>query len=829
MPSSLPSMCLTLVSLGSRSGKVLFTIATRSCSTAALVGERGSHRLVVSDAPKGHEYDIQKKLVRSLRRGSDESLLSARGFCRNLTELLVERPANIRLVRELLFELGHNRKFTEANRDAVDGLCGVLRRRINDDTLSRVQGRALGEVALSIGKLELPWVDEMTLITRHCTGRIGLQSMSASAVANVAYGAAKCGIADDTFVEVLASDWLRRLHSRTDEAVVEPASHTMVLRSLAYMFDGQQCVVDLLREFPRRVDISSFSDHQKSQIVWAERRVLREAGKSGDATHVETADLGLVDLATIMTAYARRREAPPEHLKTRILRLVSCQEHELDPRTLANLSRAIGSLLGSQCGHGLDQLLEAVNIAMVECTGPLALSDVGSILWASLASPSPKLTRLASILLTNVDEGSLAAARPQVQAPILSGIVGLGLSQDFPTLVKSIANVNGLRTDWTDDDVKGVSQLVGPISKLLGTQNQVIAIADWVGSVKAELLTLSVAGRIFRGIANATNPRQILTEFPETALRFADAVVGRCKQLEGAAGADLADLTSIMWGLATVRLSHYELQERCCLLAASVLRQQSTEKVRNHLAVFLWALTANSHRTEAAHEVLRGASTKLSTQDLPVLAWAMAVLDHFDERLLRDVLSRCASASLQSAALIRVHRAIEWAAVQYGFQLLSPDEHALAARAAAEARSNSLPTSSSFQDEILRELEPLVSEVYPHWDVVSEYDLSASLPGIVCDIALVDRTSRQPTLLIEADGAAHFVHCVDSDGSRHVGYDGKTELLRRIVKLHGYRLLSIDTNSWKSTLRPDREELLKGCINSTLANGGNTFLDSVSA
>ncbi|KAF4688323.1 hypothetical protein FOZ63_017631, partial [Perkinsus olseni] len=132
-------------------------------------------------------------------------------------------------------------------------------------------------------------------------------------------------------------------------------------------------------------------------------------------------------------------------------------------------------------------------------------------------------------------------------------------------------------------------------------------------------------------------------------------------------------------------------------------------------------------------------------------------------------------------------------------------------------------------DEVLRELVPLVSDLYPRWEVVSEYDLSSDVPGVVCDLALVDKTTRQPELLIEADGAAHFVHCVESDGSRRLGQDGKTELLRRIVRLRGYQLLSIDTNSWKSTPRPNRRELLRTEITATLKGEEATFLKPVSA
>ncbi|KAF4692473.1 hypothetical protein FOZ63_001986, partial [Perkinsus olseni] len=342
-----------------------------------------------------------------------------------------------------------------------------------------------------------------------------------------------------------------------------------------------------------------------------------------------------------------------------------------------------------------------------------------------------------------------------------------------------------------------------------------------------------VAGSILRGIANATSPRQVLSEFPEAALRFADSVASRWGQV-GASDVDLADLASIMWALATLRLSHYQLQESCCSLTARVLRQRSTTSDYSHLPVFLWAVASNSHRTEAARGILREVMcerelSELPDHDLPVLVWSMAVLNLFDETFLRDVLARCATVSLQSAALIRVHRAVEWATAQHNFRLRGQTEVELAARAAAEATSSALPVSSSFQDEVLRELVPLVSDHYPRWEVVSEYDLSSDVPGVVCDLALVDKTTRQPELLIEADGAAHFVHCVESDGSRRLGQDGKTELLRRIVRLRGYQLLSIDTNSWKSTLRPNRRELLRREINAALKGEEAVFLKPVSA
>ncbi|KAF4683414.1 hypothetical protein FOZ62_019671, partial [Perkinsus olseni] len=186
---------------------------------------------------------------------------------------------------------------------------------------------------------------------------------------------------------------------------------------------------------------------------------------------------------------------------------------------------------------------------------------------------------------------------------------------------------------------------------------QVVAIADWVGA-RAEHLTPQVAGNILRGIANATSPRQVLSEFPEAALRFADAVASRWGQVE-ASDVDLADLASITWALATLRLSHYELQEKCCSPAARVLGQRSTTSDFTHLPVFLWALASNSHRTEAARGVLRQVMgervmAELPDNDLPVLVWSMAVLNLFDETFLRDVLARCSSVSLQSAALIRL-------------------------------------------------------------------------------------------------------------------------------------------------------------------------------
>ncbi|KAF4660705.1 hypothetical protein FOZ61_003835 [Perkinsus olseni] len=808
--------------------------AMRPLSTA-VARQPGSRPSVAADLPRGYEYTIQKKLVKSLRRGGDESLLSARGFCRNLTEILPERPPNIRLVRELLGELAHSPEFVKANRDAVDGLCAVLRGRIDEDSLSRIQGRALGEIAQSIGRLELPWAAEMTLIARHCQDRLGLESMPAAAVANVAYGVAKCGGTDAGFVAALASDWLRRIRNAGEP--IQPASHIVVMRSLGYMFDGQPCVVGLLQEFTRRVYMSAFNDHQKSQIVGAQTRILRGPNTpqpGADIGHVDATEVGLVDLATLVTAHAKRQKALPEDVITRIISLLEDQEQDFDPQLLANLSRAVGSLLGchSTASRGLDHLLESLNNTVVKCPEPLPLPVLGSVLWASLAGPSPKVKRLASVLLTKVDRDALSTARPQVQAPILSGIVGLGLSQDFPRLVSCIAEVRGLKAEWTDADVRGVSKLVGPLSRVPGTQARVVAIADWVGS-RAEHLTPQVAGSILRGIANATSPRQVLSEFPEAALRFADAVASRWGQV-GASDVDLADLASIVWALATLRLSHYELQEKCCSLAARVLRQRSTTSDYSHLPVFLWAVASNSHRTEAARGVLRQVMgervmAELPDNDLPVLVWSMAVLNLFDETFLRDVLARCATVSLQSAALIRLYRAVEWATAQHNFRLRGQTEVDLAARAAAEATSSALPVSSSFQDEVLRELVPLVSDLYPRWEVVSEYDLSSDVPGVVCDLALVDKTTRQPKLLIEADGAAHFVHCVESDGSRRLGQDGKTELLRRIVRLRGYQLLSIDTNSWKSTLRPNRRELLRREITATLKGEEAVFLKPVSA
>ncbi|KAF4706644.1 hypothetical protein FOZ63_003816, partial [Perkinsus olseni] len=412
--SSPSSMLLSLVPSASSSRNALLS-AMRLLSTA--VARQPNYRpSMAADLPRGYEYTIQKKLVKSLRRGGDESLLSARGFCRHLTEILPERPPNIRLVRELLGELAHSPEFVKANRDAVDGLCAVLRGRIDEDSLSRIQGRALGEIAQSIGRLELPWTAEVTLIARHCQDRLGLESMPAAAVANVAYGVAKCGGADAGFVEALASDWLRRI--RTASEPIQPVSHTVAMRSLSYMFDGQPCVVGLLQEFTRRVDISAFNDHQKSQIVGAQTRILRgpntpQAG--ADIGHADATKLGLVDLATLVTAHARRQKALPEAVITRIISLLEDQDQDFDRQLLANLSRAVGSLLGSHstASRGLDHLLEVLNNTVVKCPQPLPLPVLGSILWASLASPSPKVKRLASVLLTRVDRDALSTARPQ--------------------------------------------------------------------------------------------------------------------------------------------------------------------------------------------------------------------------------------------------------------------------------------------------------------------------------------------------------------------------------------------------------------------------------
>ncbi|KAF4677425.1 hypothetical protein FOL47_001637 [Perkinsus chesapeaki] len=813
-----------VASLSSKPVTVLASAPSRLLSTTAVAGSRRSPMSFV----EGYEYTVQKELVKALKRGTDESLTSARGFCMTLTDVLTLRPANMKLARELLLLLSESKHFVEGHRDVVDLLADTLRPRLTEETISRVQGRALGQMAASIGKLNLPWSEEVTLIARHCTERIGLEMMSATAVVSLASGMSKCDGKLEGFAEALALDWSRRLNG--DDGSLKPALHVLFFRSLAHLSAGQPSTVALMHEFNRVADISAFTPHQKAQLFGAQKQILGDGNaRSGEVDHEDPAKLSLPELMKLFATCARRKEIPRKTIVVGLVEILQNPGPPIEPHLLANLCRSVGSLLSNRTTNSKDlhQLLELLNSTLVHSPSPLQLTDLGSILWASLSSPSPKVKRLASVLLSKVDADSLALAQPQVQAPVLSGIVGLGLAQDFADLVGRIAELRGM-SSWSSDDVRGVSQLVGPLSRIPGMRPQVLAMAAWLGN-KPECLTGYVAGRALRAIANCNSARQILTEFPEAAHRFCDILGSHWDQLDASPNLILADVASIMWALATLRLSDYDLQEKCCQSAVRLLRQASKTQLLQ-APVLLWALASNAHRTQGSRALLlevtqTNAASQLPVRELPVIAWAAAVFNVYNEAFLRDILERCSSGTLDSAALFRLHRVLQWATVQRDFQLHGLKD--LAARAASEAMSSAIPSSSSFQDELIKELEPLVTEVWPQWEVVSEYNLSPHAAGVVCDIALLDKVSRSPLVLLEADGAPHFVHCVSSDGTRRLAYDGKTELLRRILTALGYNIVSIDTNSWKSTARSKRQNMLKERIYAALK--GKVFQDSVSA
>ncbi|EEQ97642.1 hypothetical protein Pmar_PMAR007492 [Perkinsus marinus ATCC 50983] len=662
----------------------------------------------------------------------------------------------------------------------------------------------LRHVAWTINRLSIPWLTEIESAVKTIVDRVGLVSVGSDELATFVWAVSRIGACNSHFAGLVAVDW----KGRVGRSGMSPEAHAVVLTSLGASARDHPDVVRLFSTCSSELPFESFNPTELASVLWA-------------FGHVPTASLD------------------PSMWKVYISKFGDTSTIQQCPlKSIGNAFWAAGTIAQyNKCeSHPPLSFIRHLGELLVRSElGPFTGAVTSSVAWAvTLANDDgPWVQQVFRSLLQNdhglIEKGVVEEWKPLELATVLSSLADAKLLDSFEDFTKlTIEVVIDTITTWrpTAQNVLAVSQ----ISNALWSSGQeaVLPIVEWAVT-NGDALTPQSESRILWAAAKMFES-SALREPPPSVVAFVNGLVDRYRSREHHQYQQ-QDVGLLVWALGTLRLSHYELEERCCVLARGMLKEGRIDS--RHLAMVLWGITSNAHRSPSAIDLIKDVvdrveSSTLSPRpaDVTIVIWSMAVFDLYSEEALQKLLEALVKAgpmsnapprTEQGASLIRLHRSLLWARLCHGFQP-SPSEEAHVVKIAQRQRApgGGLVTSSTLQWEIRSELQRVLLEVAPTASLRDEYELPAPLEGIFVDLAVID-AKEQVLLIIEVDGYSHFSKLIGDNRLAVLQYNGNTELSRRILRKAGYEVLSISTVDWNNTQRHRRGEYLREQLRHVIA------------
>ncbi|KAF4677423.1 hypothetical protein FOL47_001635 [Perkinsus chesapeaki] len=677
--------------------------------------------------------------------------------------------------------------------EAVVKLRGMLRPQLLP-AIPDMAALQLRHVAWAINRLSLPWRDEVRLAVSTLLDRIGVSSVGSEELATFVWAASRMGCCTPQLAATVALDWTGRINSPG----VTPEAHAMVLSSLGATAKTRDDVLLLFDTCSAQLDLSSLNTSSLASLLWA-------------FGHVTNAPLNARVWKTCLATFteATVRDCPLS--------------------SLGNACWAAGTIF--QCTSSDLPLVFIRHICGLIASsdlGPFPSSAISSIVWAaSLANDGgPWVEGVFRHLLGNgtfpLEKVHLSSQwKPLELATVLASIADASLDQALSGFI-DLARASVVETvnSWpsTSQNALAVSQL----SRALWSSGEVaiLPMVEWA-LANGHVLTPQSESRILWAAAKMFEA-SALREQPACVVAFIERLYQRCCERQ-AQEYSQQDVGLMAWSLGTLRLAHYDLEDKCCLFGINMLFNNIIDS--RHLSMLLWGITSNSHTSPKALQLIKHAVHRIEDgtfrplpADVSLIIWSLAVADHYSDRALRQllwalftdgaVISPAAPHTERGASLIRLHRALLWARVCHGFVPNNEEEAKLMAIAKAQrVPGGGILNSSTLQLEIRTQLQNIISTETPTASLRDEYELPCPLEGIFVDLAVIAPDGRVE-LVVEVDGYSHFSQVIGSGTLPSLQYNGATELSRRILRKAGYRVLSINTVDWNNTQRHERGQFL---------------------
>ncbi|KAF4720213.1 hypothetical protein FOZ63_024865 [Perkinsus olseni] len=647
-------------------------------------------------------------------------------------------------------------------------------------------------------KLKEPSGVEVQLLLDHLDRRLDM--LSDFALASLARTIASSSWRIEAFAKSMAVSWRQRVEGQRD---LKSNVHAAVVFAVGKAAD-EEIITEVLRVANNSLDYSTFTFTELSQILWVYANnggVIPSESIWKSLLGALSAD-GVGACATQTIGYAFWAAGVLSH---------NCHSSGLPLELIRQMAQCVvlGSVRGFQ-PSSVSYMVWAVSLAASQdCLW------VGDFCKHLLADNSSRETidKFKSLELANT----------------FAAVCSLGLKDILPEFVAAARQyfaAAAKTVPGTAANGRAFTQVAWTMVPEGGPEME--AIVDWftTNSDKVGLRSLCRilwAASKCDGVVEACAGQQSTSVVLLVCAAARRVLDGRRERLEQ------QDIALLVWALGTLRVSHYELEERCCVLARGMLMDGRIDS--RHLAMVLWGITSNSHRSQPAIDLIKdtalaveSGSIAFDVADVGVVLWAMAASDVYDQVVFRHLLSVFAtgsgqlSAAERRASLSKVHRAYLWARLCHGF-VHSPQEAGLIAEALEEAQMSGVDAKGEFQTGVCRNLNRVLARSpSTGFQVVSEVDLAPELPGLAVDAALVDGWTGSRGLLVEVDGPHHYVSVLGASGVSGRQYNGQSVLKHELIRKAGFRLLCIGDEKWRSMDRADRFEFIRHEVSDALSS-----------
>ncbi|KAF4668147.1 hypothetical protein FOL46_002134 [Perkinsus olseni] len=618
-----------------------------------------------------------------------------------------------------------------------------------------------------------------------------LDMLSDFALASLARTIASSSWRIEAFAKSMAASWRQRVEGQRG---LKSNVHAAVVFAVGKTAD-KDVITEVLRVANNSLDYSTFTFTELSQILW----VYANNG-------------GII---------------PSESIWKSLLGALSADGVGACATQTIGYAFWAAGVLSHDChssGLPLELIRQMAQVVVLGSVRGFQPSSVSYMVWAvSLAANQDCLwvgDFCKHLLADNSSRETIDKFKSLELANTLAAVCSLGLKDSLPEFVAAARQYFAAAAKiapGTAANGRAFTQVAWTMVPEGGPEME--AIVDWFTTNSDEVGLRSLCRILWAaskcdGVVEACAGQQsssVVLLVCAAARRFLD---GRSERLEQ------QDVALLVWALGTLRLSHYELEERCCVLARGMLMDGRIDS--RHLAMVLWGITSNSHRSQPAIDLIKDTVSAVErggisfdVADVAVVLWAMAASDVYDQAVFRHLLSVLATGSGQllaaerRASLSKVHRAYLWARLCHGF-VHTPQETGLIAEALEEAQMSGIDAQGAFQTDVCRTLNRVLAR-WPStgFQVMSEVDLGPELPGLVVDAALVDGRTGSRGLLVEVDGPHHYVSVLGASGVSGRQYNGQSVLKHELIRKAGFRLLCVGDEKWRSMDRADRFEFIR--------------------
>ncbi|EEQ97643.1 hypothetical protein Pmar_PMAR007493 [Perkinsus marinus ATCC 50983] len=685
---------------------------------------------------------------------------------------------------------------------SIRGLVGGLKGRIRT-TVPHMTQQDLQRAIAALCKLKEPSGVEVQLLLDRLNGELDM--LSDFALASLARTIAGSGWkVDGDFAKSLASTWRRRVDGQRGLKASVNAAVVFAVGKVA----AKDVAVGVLRHANTSLDYSAFTFTELSQILWV---------------------------------YANNNFPPSESLWKALLSTVSVDGvATCATQTIGYAFWAAGVL--SQKGH-TSLLASEFTRQMAQCvvaSGVRAFqpSSVSYMIWAVSLGGTGNSDCAKDFCKHILDDNSTIEAVGKFKslelANTLAAVCSLGLRDSLPQFITVACQYFGhaaKTAPGTAANGRAFTQVAWTMVPEGGPEMD--AIIAWF-TANTEAVGIRSLCRMLWAVSKCNGLTEASVGQSASVVSFVCAASKRFLSSRGER-IEQQDVGLLVWALGTLRLSHYELEERCCVLARGMLKEGRIDS--RHLAMVLWGITSNAHRSPSAIDLIKGTisalrdrSISFDVADVAIVLWAMAAADTYDQSVFRDLLSILASKSNElsagerKASLSKVHRAYLWARLGYGFQH-SPQNGHLIAEVLEEAQRASVDARGALQTEVCQTLNKALSRSprSSSMHLLSEVDLAPELPGLSVDAAVVDGRTGSRRLLVEVDGPHHYVDVLGESAVTRRQYNGQSVLKQHLIAQAGFRLLSVEDEKWRSLDRSAKYEFIQHEVSEVLSGSAELF------